>query len=203
MKFKSLAIFLIISSFFLTCILSIWKIMATLQGLSFTNLNITQVFSIAILLSLAFVLIGNKINHLIKILSLSFIFSILYFYLNETSPYWYIFGVFLITLFFTNKLKKYSMQSLKEDFISEKIIFDFITLFGIIFFAFVILFPIKTNAKDNKIPIKKTDVTFKLVKLKPCSVAMIFQIDKIHVRKKDEIIKNIARDLNFISPLSN
>ena len=33
------------------------------------------------------------------------------------------------------------MQSLKEDFISEKIIFDFITLFGIIFFAFVILFP--------------------------------------------------------------
>ena len=67
MKFKSLAIFLIISSFFLTCILSIWKIMATLQGLSFTNLNITPVFLIGILLSLTFVLIGNKINHLIKI----------------------------------------------------------------------------------------------------------------------------------------
>ena len=141
MKFKSLAIFLIISSFFLTCILSIWKIMATLQGLSFTNLNITPVFLIGILLSLAFVLIGNKLNHLIKILLLSFIFSISYFYLNEASPYWYIFGVFLITLFFTNKLKKYNMQSLQEDFISEKIIFDFITLFGIVFFAFVILFP--------------------------------------------------------------
>ena len=67
----------------------------------------------------------------------------------------------------------------------------------------LILLPIKTNAKDNRIPIKKTGVTFKLVKLKPCSVAMIFQIDKIHVRKKDEMIKNIARDLNFISPLSN
>ncbi len=115
--------------------------MATLQGLSFTNLNITPVFLIGILLSLTFVLIGNKINHLIKILLLSFIFSISYFYLNEVSPYWYIFGVFLITLFFTNKLKKYNMQSLKEDFISEKIIFDFITLFGIVFFAFVILFP--------------------------------------------------------------
>ena len=63
--------------------------------------------------------------------------------------------------------------------------------------------PIKTNAKDNKIPIKNTGVMFKLVKLKPWSVAMIFQIDKIHVRKKDEIIKNIARDLNFISPVSN
>jgi hypothetical protein len=46
-------------------------------------------------------------------------------------------------------------------------------------------------------------VMFKLVKLKPWSVAMIFQIDKIHVRKKDEMIRNIARDLNFISPLSN
>ena len=49
----------------------------------------------------------------------------------------------------------------------------------------------------------KTDVTFKLVKLKPCKVDMIFQIDKIHVRKKDEMIKKIARDLNLISPLSN
>ena len=115
MKFKSLSIFLIISSFFLTCILSIWKIMSTLQGLSFTNLNITPIFLIGILLSLAFVLIGNKINHLIKIFLLSFIFSILYFFLNEASPYWYIFGVFLITLFFTNKLKKYSIQSLKEE----------------------------------------------------------------------------------------
>ena len=115
--------------------------MATLQGLSFNNLNVTPVFLIGILLSLTFVLIGNKINHLIKIFSLSFIFSFLYFYLNETSPYWYILGVFLITLFFTHKLKKYSIQSLKEDFISEKIVLDFITLFGIVFFAFVILFP--------------------------------------------------------------
>ena len=141
MKFKSLSIFLIISSFFLTCILSIWKIMSTLQGLNFTNLNITPVFVIGMLLSLVFVLIGNKINHLIKIFSLSFIFSIIYFYLNEPSPYWYTLGIFFITLFFTNKLKKYSMKSLKEDFISEKIVFDFITLFGIVFFAFIILFP--------------------------------------------------------------
>ena len=72
-----------------------------------------------------------------------------------------------------------------------------------ILIKWLILLPIKTNAKDNKIPIKKTDVTFKLVKLKPWSVAMIFQIDKIHVRKKDEMTKKIARDLNLISPLSN
>ena len=82
MKIKSLIIFLVISSFFLTCILSIWKIMSTLQGLSFTNLNITPVFLIGILLSLVFVLIGNRINHLIKIFSLSFLFSISIFILS-------------------------------------------------------------------------------------------------------------------------
>ena len=72
-----------------------------------------------------------------------------------------------------------------------------------IFIKWLILLPIKRNVKDNKIPIKKTDVTFKLVKLKPCNVAMIFQINKIHVRKKDDIIKKITKDLNFIGPLSN
>ena len=44
---------------------------------------------------------------------------------------------------------------------------------------------------------------FKLVKLKPCKVDMIFQIDKIHVRKKDDMNKNIEIDLNFIGSLSN
>ena len=72
-----------------------------------------------------------------------------------------------------------------------------------ILIKWLILLPIKTNAKDNRIPIKKIGEMFKLVKLKPWSVAMIFQIDKIHVRKKDEMIKKIARDLNLISPLSN
>ena len=72
-----------------------------------------------------------------------------------------------------------------------------------IFIKWLILLPIKTNANDNRIPIKKTGVMFKLVKLKPCSVAMIFQIDKIHVRKKDDMIKNIEKDLRFISSLSN
>ena len=47
----------------------------------------------------------------------------------------------LKTFFFSHKVKNYNLNYLKEDFVSEKIIFDFITLFGIIFFAFVILFP--------------------------------------------------------------
>jgi len=102
MKFKSLTIFLIISSFFLTCILSIWKIMATLQGLSFTNLYITSVFLIGILLSLAFVLIGNKINHLIKIFSLSFLFSMA----GLLNLLFYIFAIgFVISLLLEQYLK--------------------------------------------------------------------------------------------------
>ena len=72
-----------------------------------------------------------------------------------------------------------------------------------IFIKWLIFFPIKTNANDNRIQIEKTGVMFKLVKLRPCKVDIIFQIDKRHVRKKDDIIKNIERDLNFISPLSN
>ena len=72
-----------------------------------------------------------------------------------------------------------------------------------IFIKWLIFFPIKTNANDNRIQIEKTGVMFKLVKLRPCKVDIIFQIDKIHVRKKDDMIKNIERDLNFISPLSN
>ena len=75
MKFKSITIFLVSSSFFLTCILSIWKIMSTLQGLNFTNLNITGNFFSGVILSLLCVLIGNRINHLIKIFTLSFFAS--------------------------------------------------------------------------------------------------------------------------------
>ena len=85
--------------------------------------------------------------------------------------------------------KKYKIENIKDN---EKI-----------FIKWLILLPIKTNIKDNNIPIKKTGVVFKLVKLKPCNVAMIFQIDKIHVRKKDDMIRNNERDLRFIGPLSN
>ena len=72
-----------------------------------------------------------------------------------------------------------------------------------IFIKWLILLPIKTNNKETRIPIKKTGVMFKLLKLRPCKVDMIFQIDKIHVRKKDDMIRNIERDLRFIGPLSN
>ena len=141
MKFKSLIMTLLASSFFLAIIICIWKIMATLQGLSFTSLN----FNLNLLLSLGLVLIcvfiGKKFNHNLKIFILSLLFTILYTFLNENSPIWFAVGIFLLILFFTNKLKKYDLKYLNQDFISEKIVFEFLSLFAIVFFALVILFP--------------------------------------------------------------
>ena len=141
MKYKPLIIFLTISSVFFLSIISIWKIMATLQGLNLQNLNINQNFLLCILITFLFIFIGNKLDHLIKIIILSTLFTALYYYLNEPTPLWFYFGLFLITLFFTSRIRKYNKDFLKEDYVTEKIIFDFISLFGIIFFAFVILFP--------------------------------------------------------------
>ena len=67
MKFKSLTIYLLTSSIFLLCLLSILKIMSTLQGIDFTNLNISQNFILGICLSLGLLVVGNKLNHFIKI----------------------------------------------------------------------------------------------------------------------------------------
>ena len=141
MKYKSLIITLFASSTFLATIICIWTIMATLQGLSFTSLN----FNLNLLLSLGLIIIsifiGNKFNHLLKIFILSLLFTILYAYLNESSPLWFSVGIFLLILFFTNKLKKYNLKYLQQDFITEIIVFEFLSLFAIIFFALVILFP--------------------------------------------------------------
>ena len=141
MKFKSLSIYLLTSSIFLLCLLSILKIMSTLQGIDFKNLNISQNFILGICLSLGLLFVGNKLNHFIKIFSFTSVFTIFYLYINESAPIWYYISVFIVILFFSHKVKNYNLNYLKEDFVSEKIIFDFITLFGIIFFAFVILFP--------------------------------------------------------------
>ena len=141
MKFKSLILILFASSIFLTTLICIWKIMATLQGLNFTNLNFNLNLLLAFILTMICIFIGNKFNHIIKIFTLSLLFTIIYSFLNESSPLWFSAGVFILFLFFTNKLKKYDFKYLNQDFISEKIVFEFLSLFAIIFFALVILFP--------------------------------------------------------------
>ncbi len=141
MKYKSLIITLFGSSFFLATIICIWKIMATLQGLSFTNLNFNFNLLLSLGLTIISILIGNKFNHLLKIFLLSLLFTILYTLISDSSPLWFSIGIFLLALFFTNRLKKYDFKYLNQDFISEKIVFEFLSLFAIVFFALVILFP--------------------------------------------------------------
>ena len=141
MKYKSLIITLFGSSIFLATILCIWKIMATLEGLSFTNLNFNFNLLLSLGLTIISILIGNKFNHFLKIVILSFLFTILYTFISQSSPLWFSVGIFLLALFFTNRLKKYDFKYLNQDFISEKIVFEFLSLFAIVFFALVILFP--------------------------------------------------------------
>ena len=119
MRYKPLLIYLFISSIFLTLVGSIWKIMATLQGLKLTEINFNINFLLALLLSLSLVFIGKRINHLIKILVLPLIFTFIYIALNESAPIWYNVGILLISLFFTNRVKNYNLNYLKEDFVSE------------------------------------------------------------------------------------
>ena len=66
MKFKSLIITLFVSSIFLAIIICIWKIMATLQGLSFTDLNFNLNLLLALGLTTISILIGNRFNHILK-----------------------------------------------------------------------------------------------------------------------------------------
>ena len=141
MRIKNTIIFSLISSFFLIFLISIWKILATLQGLSINSFNIEIIFIFGFLISLAHLVIGDRIKSFYKSIIFSSIFVFCDGYLIQKLPIWYNVGVFLILYFFTNKISKYSFISLKEEHSTQVILFDFLTLFGILFFSFVILFP--------------------------------------------------------------
>ena len=141
MKTKNTIIFSLISTFFLIFLISIWKILATLQGLSINSFNIEILFIFGFLISLAHLGIGNRIKSFYKSIIFSLIFVFCDGYLIQKLPIWYNVGVFLILYFFTYKISKYSFTGLKEEHSSQVILFDFLTLFGILFFSFVILFP--------------------------------------------------------------
>jgi len=141
MRTKNTIIFSLISTFFLIFLISIWKILATLQGLSITSFNIEVIFIFGFLISLAHLGIGERVKPLYKSTIFSFIFVFCDGYLIQKLPIWYNVGVFLILYFFINKITKYSFIGLKEEHSTQLILFDFLTLFGILFFSFVILFP--------------------------------------------------------------
>lgn len=141
MKTKNIIIFSIISSFFLVSLVSIWKILVTLQGIKLENFNFQIIFLLGFLVSLAHVIIGNKLNIILKLIIFSLIFIFIDGYLIQSMPIWYNIGVFLILYFFINKIKKFNNKILEEEHSTQIIIFDFLTLFGIVLFSFVILFP--------------------------------------------------------------
>ena len=141
MKTKNTILFSLISTFFLIFLISIWKILATLQGLSINSFNIEIIFIFGLLISLAHLGIGDRIKSIHKSIIFSAIFVFCDGYLIQKLPIWYNVGVFLILYFFTNKISKYTFIGLKEEHSTQVILFDFLTLFGILFFSFVILFP--------------------------------------------------------------
>ena len=141
MRIKNTILFSLISTFFLIFLISIWKILATLQGLSINSFNIEILFIFGFLISLAHLGIGDRVKSFYKSIIFSSIFVFCDGYLIQKLPIWYNVGIFLILYFFTNKISKYSFISLKEEHSTQLILFDFLTLFGILFFSFVILFP--------------------------------------------------------------
>ena len=141
MRTKNTILFSLISTFFLIFLISIWKILATLQGLSINSFNIEIIFIFGLLISLAQLGIGDRIKSIYKSIIFSAIFVFCDGYLIQKLPIWYNVGVFLILYFFTNKISKYTFIGLKEEHSTQVILFDFLTLFGILFFSFVILFP--------------------------------------------------------------
>ena len=141
MKIKSIIIYCSISSLFLFSLTSIWKILATLQGLNIDNFNFQTTFFLGFIISFIYLIIGSKINDKIKSFIFAIIFTFIEGYLIQSLPVWYNVGIFLILYFFTSKIKKYNIKYFNDEYSSQLVFFDFLTLFGIVLFSFVILFP--------------------------------------------------------------
>ena len=141
MKIKNTILFSLIATFFLIFLVSIWKVLATLQGLTIKTFNIEIIFIIGFLISLFHLIFNDKIKPIYKSIIFSSLFVIFDGYLIQKLPVWYNIGTFLIIYFFVSKINKYNFTNLKEEHSTQVILFDFLTLFGILFFSFVILFP--------------------------------------------------------------
>ena len=141
MRVKSIITFSIISSFFLFSLISIWKILSTLQGIELKTLNFNFYFLSGIIISFFSIFLSEKLNKLSLVILLSSVFVFIDYFNNSSLPIWHYIGTFLILLFFVNKLSKYHKKHFSYNFSAQIIFFDFLTLFGIIFFSFVILFP--------------------------------------------------------------
>ena len=141
MNYKSIIIYLIISSFFLITLKSVWIILSVLQGLDIKNINLETNLLLGLALSFISIIFSKKINLLFKNLILSISFTYLFYLITNNLPIWFYIGIFIIYLFFLNNIKDYNLTFFRQPHVTEKIIFKYITLFGIVFFSSVILFP--------------------------------------------------------------
>ena len=141
MKIKNILTYCFISSLFLFSLICIWKILVTLQGIELINFNFNKLFVFGIVLCVINLLIGKKLNLNIKLILLALLFSIFDYFISKNLPVWYSLGIFLISLFFFNNIKNYDKNFLLKNHSSQKLFFNFLTLFGITLFSFVILFP--------------------------------------------------------------
>ena len=141
MKTKSLIYYSLISSIFLFSLISIWKILVTLQGVELINFNFVIIITLGIAISLLNLIIGEKLNYLIKSTLFALIFTFVDGYIVQVMPIWYNIGIFAILIFFSLKINKYNQKYLISEHSSQIVVFDFLTLFGIVLFSFVILFP--------------------------------------------------------------
>ncbi len=141
MKIKNLFTYCLVSSLFLFLLLSVWKILVTLQGTNLQNFNFNELFIFGIIICISNLLIGKKINLNLKTISLSLIITIFDYIISIKLPIWYNLGIFLLSVFFCNLIKNYDKAYLSYTYSSQQLFFNFLTLFGITLFSFVILFP--------------------------------------------------------------
>ena len=141
MKIRSLILYSFISSIFLFSVVSIWKILSTLQGIDLKNFNFAIILSLGIGISLINLVIGDKLNSYIKSIVFASFFTLIDGFIIQNMPIWYNIGVFVIIIFHSFKIDKYNQKNLELEHSSQSVLFEFLTLFGIVLFSFVILFP--------------------------------------------------------------
>ena len=141
MKIKSLILYCLISSIFLFSLVSIWKVLSTLQGIDLENFNFAIILTLGIGISLINLIVGDKFHKAIKSIIFAILFTFVDGYLVQLMPIWYNIGIFGILIFYSFKIDKYNQKNLELDHSSQTVVFEFLTLFGIVLFSFVILFP--------------------------------------------------------------
>ena len=141
MKIRSLILYSFISSIFLFSVISIWKILSTLQGIDLKNFNFAIILSLGIGISLINLVIGDKLNSYIKSIVFASFFTLIDGFIIQNMPIWYNIGVFGIIIFYSFKIDKYNQKNLELEHSSQSVLLEFLTHFGIVLFSFVILFP--------------------------------------------------------------